>query len=224
MTAPKLPWDTGYTPPPADKNLIEEITGMATDAITAATKVGGSVIPTVLPGSLPPVPAPTAAPPPVPPTPGAPPVTPAGGIAAAGSWVTSIENAARVQAEQALPNALPALEAKLAAASKNALAGELEKLEASLGVDPQNPAVNLGDLTKASARSRALRTLLIGLGLSILWGIVNVLGNLSGVDWFHQAGWNSVITLAAGSVASSVVSYIARVVAPPTLAKLPDGG
>jgi len=73
----------------------------------------------------------------------------------------------------------------------------------------------LQDFTRADARSRALRTLFIGIGMSALWGVVNVLGALSGVNWFDEHALTSVATMLATSVFGSVGSYVARIAKEP---------
>lgn len=86
------------------------------------------------------------------------------------------------------------------------------------GVPSVPEAPSIIDFTRASARSRALRTFFVGLGISVLWALVNMLGQLGDVDWFHKEGWTSVATLAVGAVISAVSSYALRIIKPPSYA------
>lgn len=80
------------------------------------------------------------------------------------------------------------------------------------------------DLLKASARSRALRTFLQGLGITVFWTLITAIGDFSNVDWFSRQGWITVGTLAGATVIHAATSYVARVINPPKLADLPGGG
>lgn len=128
------------------------------------------------------------------------PTTPAGGIEDA------LMEAARTAAADAVKNV--AAEIKAALPDPNTVA---------VHVDP-------ADLLKASARSRALRTFFGGLLVTVLWAVVNVLGTVTGVNWFSKEGWVSVGILAGGAVVNAVVSYVLRVIKPPSLAEIPGGG
>lgn len=85
------------------------------------------------------------------------------------------------------------------------------------GIPQTAPAVDILDLTKASARSRALRTLGIGLGISVLWAVVNIISQLAGVPWDTDA-WGQVATLVIGTILSAVSSYVLRIIKPPVYA------
>lgn len=110
------------------------------------------------------------------------------------------------------------LEAAVAAAQKAATAEVEAKVIAALKnaipVAPDAPTLEPQDVTSAAARGRALRTLFYGLGLTVFWALVTAVGDaVSGgqVDFFTKTGWISVATLAAGTIAHAVLSYVGRI-------------
>jgi len=234
----RLPWDKGFTPPTADPNLIGAVTGAlergVQDATQAATSLGSSVagavagpaastavqdagkvitdveqaagqVASTVSGGV------VAAPSPVPaPTPASPVSAPSGG-----SLIGDIEQAALGAAKQSASSLLPgieaALEKRIAVKVQAEITDVLTKVEG--GSEPAVPT--LDDFTKADARSRAIRTLIIGLVLSGLWGVVNVLGNVATVNWADRNALPQVLALVVGSVVSAVTGYIARVLKTP---------
>lgn len=109
------------------------------------------------------------------------------------------------------------LEAKLVTIAKNAADEALAKAQqaalnaAQVHVQPDTPiVVKTGDLAKPAARSRALRSLVIGLGMAVLWGVITAIGTAGHVDFFSKAGWLSFFVLVGGAALNSVVSYVAR--------------
>lgn len=87
---------------------------------------------------------------------------------------------------------------------------------AKYGTEGTVPLPNLTDFVHADARSRALRSLLIGLGLSALWGVVNVLGTMGNINWFDKNSLVSVGTMLATSVAGSLAAYLVRMTKEPS--------
>lgn len=81
----------------------------------------------------------------------------------------------------------------------------LESLKA-----PADPTLDPNDLKTAAARSRAIRTLVIGLLTAMGYGVVAALGTAGNIDFFSKTGWISVGTLVAGAAVHSVISYVAR--------------
>jgi len=234
-----LPWDKGFVAPKADSNLIGNITGAleqgVQDATQVATSIGsavagqvagpaaaaavqdagkiatdveqaaGQVASTVTGGAIPvSTPLPTSAPTPTVST------APLGG-----NLVKDIEDAAFSAAKSSssalLPGIEKALEERIAVKVQAEITDVLTKVQG--GSEPAVPT--LQDFTKADARSRAIRTLVIGLVLSVLWGIVNVLGNLATVDWTNRDALPQVVALVVGSVVSAVSGYFARILKTP---------
>jgi hypothetical protein len=120
-----------------------------------------------------------------------------------GSLGSVLEQELEAAVSAAQKAATAAVEAKVIAALKNAVP------EA-----PAAPTLEPQDVTNAAARGRALRSLLYGLGLTIFWALVTAIGDaVSGgqVDFFTKTGWISVATLAAGTIAHAVLSYVGRI-------------
>lgn len=107
------------------------------------------------------------------------------------------------------------LETEINTAANAELAAAQQKILESLQ-QPADPSINLSDLTTAAARSRAIRSLVIGLLLAVLYGVVTALGSLGHVDFFTKTGWISVGTLVVGAAVHSAISYIARLKINPT--------
>jgi hypothetical protein len=216
-----LPWEKNFTPAAVDPNLVEDLTKAAEQAVTGVVSQAEQVVP------LPPVVtsiitdaeqvagkvvgaavAPTTVTPPVPATSTS--ITPTGG-----SIATSIEAAALQAAKSATASVLPSiadsLEKSIASKAQAEITAVLTKIEG--GTEPAAPS--LDDFTKADSRSRAVRTLLTGLVLSALWGLVNIIGNVATVDWHNANAFPQVAAMAATAVIGSVLAYIERVVKEP---------
>lgn len=240
-----LPFLPGYKAPGTDTNLLSQVTGTitkdvegvvndTTQAVTnAASTVAGevagplaagvteaagaavqageqaveSVIPTVATSTA--APAPTQVP-----TISTPSIT---------DITSVIENAVKSATGSAVSNASGSIEL----AAEKALDKALGKL---ISGPPTPPA--LSDFIHADARSRAFRTLIIGLALSVLWGIVSALGVATNLNWFDKTAWPALAAIVATSVSTSVISYVSRLVKEPPhtapiaalLAQVPSGG
>jgi hypothetical protein len=180
----------------AAANAAAAATAAAAGAIQAAGEVVGAVVP-----QSPPAPAtPAASTSPV----------PAGGLST-GNILVDVEkaalDAARATTSTILPSLQRTIETRIAAKAQSEIQQVLEKIQGG----EASPAVpTLSDFAHADARSRAIRTFLVGVVLSILWGLTNILANIATVDWTNKNALPQVITLAVGSVVSSVVAYVAR--------------
>ena len=75
---------------------------------------------------------------------------------------------------------------------------------------PPDLTINGQSLIKADARSRAGRTLLIGMLTAAGTAFATAVGEMANIDFTSQVGWTAAATLAAGSVVQAVVSYLAR--------------
>jgi len=117
-----------------------------------------------------------------------------------------IENTAKSTASEAISNLTSELEQRAEAAVVKAL----EKVVSG----PVTPPA-LTDFIHADARSRAIRTLLSGLALTVLAAIVSALGAASGLNWFDSHSWPVLITLITSSVVSSVTAYVGRLLKEP---------
>lgn len=235
----KLPWEPGFIPPVADQGLIGAVTktvqtaesdvAQAVGAINQTAQIGSDVATTAasvaanaaataakaaagavqaaegVAGAVAATPAPA---PSVAPT-----VTPAGGIE--GALLSDLEKVALDAAKQTTVGLLPGIEQAVQKRVAGAVQAELTDLLTKVqgGATPAVP--NLTDFTKADARSRAIRTLLGGLALSILWGLTNVLGNIATVNWADRNALPQVITLAVASVVGAVGAYLGRVLKEP---------
>lgn len=197
-----LPFLPGYVPPATDPNLVSQVTksveNAASAVVTDAEQAVGQAIGAG--ASPPPSAAPAPIPPPATPATAAPPVTDLGGL------VAVIENAAKTSATQAVGG----LSGSLELAAEQALDKALGKL---ISGPPAPPA--LTDFVHADARSRAARSLVTGLVLSVLWGIVSALGMASNLNWFDKTSWPVLATLLTSSVVTSVTSYVSRLVKEP---------
>jgi hypothetical protein len=110
-------------------------------------------------------------------------------------WLTSIEGVVKATIVSQIPGLLQA---------------ELAKLGA-----PGVPSIPTGpSLTKLDAWERAGRTLLMGLLITLLGAVVQVIGELATngttVDFFTKSGWVAVGTLFVGAVFTSLASYAYR--------------
>jgi hypothetical protein len=148
-------------------------------------------------------------------TPAAPTSVPLGGLATT-NILASVEKAALDAAKATTLTILPSLqktiEARIAAKAQAEIQQVLEKIQGGEAA----PAVpTLTDFAHADARSRAIRTFLIGIVLSVLWGLTNILGNIATVDWTNRNALPQVLTLVVGSAVSSIIAYVARLVQEP---------
>lgn len=227
----KLPWEPGFVPAAPDPNLIGSITGAvtavkkaATGALTQATQIGSDVVTdaaTVTTQAANDVKAATGAvtaagevigsvvATPSPASPAATP-SPAGG-SILDAAIAAAEDAGKGVAASLLPDIEKALEKRVAGKVQAELTSVLDSIQG--GATPATPS--LDDFTKADARSRAFRTLIIGVVFSGIWGLVNVIGNIATVDWTNQNAWPQVISIAATGIIGSVVAYVGRIVKEP---------
>lgn len=231
----KLPWEPGFVPAGPDQDLIGTITGalnqaenavvgtagaaenvlgqatqigstVATDAATVAAtaaadaakaavgaaQAAGEVV-TGVAATSPPT-SPAAA-------------TTSGAGDLLSVAISAAQNVGRGAVVSILPDIEKALETRVAAKVQTELTMVLKSLEGGENA----PAIpTLDDFTKADARSRAIRTLLLGVVLSGLWGLVNVLGNIATVDWTNRNALPQVISIAVTGVAGAVVAYVGR--------------
>lgn len=231
----KLPWEPGFVPALPDTNLAAAVEKAVQDATQAATNLGTAVAGTVAgptaaaavqdvgkvatsveqaAGSV--VTAATGAPPisQIPSTQ----ITglPSTNAPVGGDVISIIEQAALEAAKTTSAAVLPGIEKAIQARVAAKVQAEAADLIRQLEGGASEPAVpSLDDFTKADARSRAFRTLIIGVVLSVGWGLVNILGNLATVDWTNKDAFPQVAALAVGSVVTSVTAYIARILKEP---------
>lgn len=188
-------WDEDFAPPQVDLDLVKQVQGAVGQVVatveSAIDKVPGAVAP----------------PPPVIPTIGASPI--------GGDLISQVQQAALEAAKQSASILLPDLEKAVQERVSSTVQAEVGELIKKLqgGNEPAVPS--LSDFAKADARSRAFRTLLSGLVLSALWGILNVVGNLATVNWADKNALPQVAALAAGSVVMSMTAYISRLLREP---------
>lgn len=195
---------------PTAAEVVKDVGGVAQGVEQAGGAVIGAVtgIPTATP-------TPSASIPP-----GLIPSAPVTGLST--DILSTIETAATSSAKSAVLAVLPDLKGALEHLVEEAVAAKLESAatkdldDAEGGTGPGDiPVPSVNDFIKADARSRAIRTLVIGVVLSVGWGAVNAIGALSGVNWFDSHVWPSMIALVTGSVVTSVTSYIARLAKEP---------
>lgn len=217
----KLPWEPGFVPAAANNDLIGAITGAITQAEQQAIQIGseitGNAAATVTQAAADAAKAAAAGAEQVvegavnAPAPSAPVNTPIGG-----DLLSQVEKAALDAAKTAgsavLPGIEKAIEARVAAKVQAEAAEIIKNLQGGASL-PDAPSID--DFTKADARSRAFRTLGIGLVLSALWGIVNILGNIATVDWADKNALPQVVAMASTSIISSVLAYVGRIVNEP---------
>lgn len=192
MSTPSLPWEKGFTPTAPDPDLIKQVSNTVAGPVAAATEaVLGSAYTTA---ENPPA-APTAT------------NAPAGG--GLGSVITQA-------AESSLNAALPAIQKRIGDAAAKAITDEINSLG---GANPALPSIPIKDLTKLDAWERAARTFMVGIFVTLLGAVVQVIGQIAAsgtsVDFFSKDGWTAVATLAVGAVVTSVSSYVLRFIREP---------
>lgn len=201
MSTPHLPWEPNFTAPGVDPNLINQVAGVIQGATQAVVDEGAQI----------------------------------GGQLAGQDVQTAITNLGKTatSAEQAVTSVVASapgggainagvssvIEAAAAMAIKEAQGQIIGRVQTAitdalggLGAPPV-ATIPAGDLRKIDAWERAGRTFLMGLLVTILAGIVQVIGQAATagqVDFFSKSGWIAVGTLAIGSVVTSVFSYILR--------------
>lgn len=120
--------------------------------------------------------------------------------------------------EEAARNAMP----KLSDVLRQAMVAEMANEVGQLGAVP-TPA--LKDLEKSKARGAALRSLGIGLFISVLTGVGSALAAVpDGTNWFTKSGLLVTATLVVNSVVQSVLTYAHQLGwGPPQTAGAGDG-
>lgn len=194
-----VPWDPGYKPPGIDTDLVKQIEGQIEGAVNTAVVAGTGILDDVVgSGASVGVSAPGSA------------VPPTGAVAQDISAV--IEAAAQGAIRQA--------QGQVVAKVQDAITGALS----SLG-EPQVATIPAKDLKKVDAWERAGRTFLVGLFVTVMAGLVQVIGQASttGVNFFTKDGWTAVGVLAVGSIVNSACSYILRYVREPAGATIDSG-
>lgn len=181
----------------------------AASAAVGAAKAAGGVVEAVVPIIRPAASA----------TPAAPTAVPGGGLLSSmeGDLATVVEQAALGAAKSAAVAALPGLQKAIEARVASAVQREAIDLLTKLEGGQSEPAVpDLADFIHADGRAAAIRTLLIGVVLSGLWGLVNVLGNIATVDWHNRDALPQVLSIAVTGVVGAVVAYVGRLAKPPS--------
>lgn len=201
MSTPKLPWEPGWVPPTLDSAVSGMVGTIIGDATQVAGQVAGTVVSDATQAVESVIPSPTAV------SSGTVPQVNIPSVSGAVTDITSvIENTAKSTASEAMSSMAGDLEQRAEAAVVKAL----EKVVSG----PVNPPA-LDDFIHADARSRAFRTLLSGLALTVLAGIVSALGAASGLNWFDSHSWPVLITLVTSSVLTSLSAYVGRLIKEP---------
>jgi hypothetical protein len=195
MSSPKLPWEQGWTPPAVDPDLVKKVQEMAGAATPPVITFGGGGGGGATVGSGATVK-----------------VTPTGGSS---DWGAVVEKAA----EASLQQALPVLRQRVTQTVVKTITDELT------GLGPAPIAhIDHRDLTKLDAWERAARTFGVGLVVTVLGALVQVIGMVTtdgtNIDWFHRDGWTAVGGLAVSAILGAVGSYIARYLKEPVGASL----
>jgi hypothetical protein len=201
-----LPWEPNFIPAAVDQALVNAATTVEQDVAAAATTIGSTVA-TAVTGAAPGAGGATPATPPAPPT--------------GGSITDAITQAASTAAEDALKAVLPSvtasIESRVAASVESEITSVVKNL--SGGSQATISAPDLSDFTKADAWTHAVRTLLIGMGLSAAWGLINILTQATNLGetlgWENPQFWTQVASIAVSSVVGSVTAYVARIVKEP---------
>lgn len=207
------PWDADFTPAAIDQNLVKDVQAAVTGAEQAVTSATQTVENAVT-GAVQTATTPTAV------------STTVGGGGGGTTGLTSatvlndIENvvsaAAKGSAEKALLALVPQLQQELAYEYENALNAALAKVTTAANAAPP---ITLEDFIHADARSRAVRTLLLGLLTAVLTGVASVAGQMAGVDWFSRDGLLAAGSIALSAVVTSVGAYITRLLKEPEVTK-----
>lgn len=134
----------------------------------------------------------------------------------AGTLENVITTAAKGSVEKALLSLAPDLQAELIKEWQAGLNRVIIKVS---GGTAAPPTPNLTDFVHADARSRALRSLLIGLVVAVLTGLTSIAGQLAGVNWLDHGGRIAAASLAIGSVVSSLAAYVTRLISEPEVTK-----
>lgn len=221
------PWDANFTPAGIDQDLINAVTGAvaageqvveqvvpaATPVISGATQAVESVLPSVVP------------------TVTVGPVTSGGGSGGSGpsgsipvTNVTGfgqtleqvIEAAAKGSAKTALESLAPSIEAELAKEFQNVVGNVVAR---TTGGSTTASVPNLDDFIHADARSRAFRTLLIGLFVAVLTGLGTAASALAGDNLLTHTGQVAAASIALSAVVSSVVAYVGRLFHEPAVTR-----
>lgn len=202
MTTPParivFPWEPGYNPGALVQEVIDTVTPPQLQPVVdqVVTPIVEAVLPT-----------PPEAPAPAQPTNAAP----------AGTFSASLQDAVLKAAQGAALAALPQIEKQVIGMVLGGITNVLPQPNAP---EPLSKDV----FTKASARSRALRTFFGGLAMAILWGVISALGTVSGDQFFTKTGLISVATIVVSSVIGAVVSYFGRLHFEPKYAELAPPG
>jgi hypothetical protein len=212
------PWDKDFTPAAIDENVIKDIQSAlapaeqaveqivpAVENVTSGTvQTTESAITNAVSGALPGAVAGT--------------ITKTQIPDITGTLESVIEAAAKGSAKSALQSLAPSLEAELA---KEFQATVEKVVNRATGGTDVAPTPNLEDFTHADARSRALRTLLLGLAVAVLAGLGTVAGQFLGLDLSTHNGQVAAVSITISAVLSSVGAYVGRLVKePPPIAPL----
>lgn len=142
------------------------------------------------------------------------PVTSSTAAPAGLSWAAQLEQAAVDAAQTALTDAAPKIQDQVAKYTQDYITGILTGSTPSPTIT--GTTLSGTNLVIASAKNRSWRTFLAGMGLDIVFALVAVVGTLSHVNFFTQAGWITFGVLIIKTVIQTVISYIARLkIAPP---------
>jgi hypothetical protein len=214
------PWDANFTPAAVDADLVKDVEAAVTAGEQAAGQVVGTVVSgatqaaegavsSVLPGVVPP-------PPPL--------VVNSSGGTISQPGITNlqqtleqvIEQAAKGSAKTALSSLAPSIEAELAKEFQATVQNVVGRVTG--GTDTV-PVPNLDDFVHADARSRAFRSLVIGLFVAVLTGLGTAAASLGGNNLLTHNGQVAAASIALASVATSVVAYITRLFNEPNVTK-----
>lgn len=143
-------------------------------------------------------------------------VTPTAATSITGTLENVITSAAKGSVEKALLGLAPELESELLKEWQSGLNKVIIKVS---GGTTTPPVPNLEDFIRADARSRAFRTLIIGLFVAVLTGLGTAAGQLFGADWSTHNGQVAALTVAIGAVVTSVGAYLSRLVSEPEVTK-----
>lgn len=98
------------------------------------------------------------------------------------------------------------LEALVKESTQAVLAEMLQKTNAAIPAVP-----NTKEFTRADARSRALYTVVVGMGLSAVAGVITAVGQAANAEWAHSdLTLASIVTLVVSSGITAAGNYVAR--------------